>query len=255
MYHDDRLLQKSNKRSSFIDGFLHIIFPARCPGCDKVHPIGVRGFCESCRNDLREPEGKLCPYCGKPIQEEEDCCRECRKVSHDFIAGEALWLYTGRLQESMARFKQGKRAEYGEVYGELLWQKKKKWIQSIGQAVLVPVPIYKNRLQRRGYNQAELIAAKLSECAGLPMAENLLIRQRDTKPQKELSRQERRENIRGAFVCGKEASHWLYSSQRCAIIVDDIYTTGSTVDACASVLREVGFEKIFFLCVCVGKTM
>lgn len=237
-------------RASFADQILHIVFPERCPGCDEVHPVGVHGFCENCRRILQEPQGNLCPYCGKSISEEEDCCQECKGVYRSFNAGEALWLYTGQLRESMSRFKHGGRAEYGRVYGEMLWKNKKSWIEKIGKAVLVPVPISGKRLRRRGYNQAELIARELSVCSGLPMAADLLIRQRETKPQKELSRRERQENIRGAFVCNEVTEDWLYLSRKCAIIIDDIYTTGSTIEACACALREVGFEKIFFLCIC-----
>lgn len=242
-----------NKKGNLVSVFRelpHFIFPARCPGCDKVHPMGEHGFCENCRNFLQEPEGNLCPCCGKPIEEEEDSCQECSSAKRSFIAGEALWLYTGGLRESMSRFKQGKRAEYGKVYGEMLWKNKKQWIKNIGAAVLVPVPISGKRMRKRGYNQAELIAGELSIHSGLPMADNLLIRQRDTRPQKVLSRQERMENIRGAFVCNEVASDWLYLSQKCAILIDDIYTTGSTIDACACALREAGFERIYFLCIC-----
>lgn len=231
---------------------LSFLFPARCPGCDRVHPVGEQGFCKACLSLLREPQGNLCPYCGKPIGQEELCCDTCQGVSHPYITGEAAFLYTGLLQESMSRFKRGARAEYGSVYAQMLWQRKKQWLQQIGRAVLVPVPIHRSRLRKRGYNQAALIARGLSGLSGFPVAEHLLLRQHDTTPQRELSKQNRRKNLRGAFTNGK-SEDWLYLSGKCAIIIDDIYTTGSTIDACAAVLRDVGFEKVYFLCVCIGK--
>lgn len=217
-----------------------------------MHPVGEHGFCESCRSLLREPEGRLCPYCGKPIGQEEICCESCQGVSHPYISGEAAFLYTGLLQESMSRFKRGARAEYGSVYAQMLWQRKKQWLQGINRAVLVPVPIHRSRLRKRGYNQAALIARGLSGLSGFPVAEHLLLRQHDTTPQRELSKQNRRKNLIGAFTNGK-CEDWLYLSGKCAIIIDDIYTTGSTIDACAAVLRDAGFEKVYFLCVCIGK--
>lgn len=231
---------------------LSVVFPERCPGCDRVHPIGEHGFCEACFEKLQEPQGNLCPYCGKPIGQEEFCCDSCQGVSHPFITGQAAFLYTALLQESMSRFKQGGRAEYGRTYAQMLWQKKKQWLEKISNAVLVPVPVHRSRLRRRGYNQAALIAGELSGLCGFPVAEKLLLRRQDTTPQKELSRQKRRQNLRGAFISGK-SEDWLYLSGKCAIIIDDIYTTGSTIDACAAVLRDVGFEKVYFLCVCIGK--
>lgn len=231
-----------------------MIFPERCPGCDCVHPVGMHGFCPECQAKLREPEGDLCPYCGKPIAQEELCCKDCDGANHAFISGEAAFLYTNLLQESMSRFKRGGRAEYGKIYGEILWKKKQQWLRGIRHAVLVPVPVHKSRLRRRGYNQAELIAKELSEQSGFPLAAGLLVRRYDTKPQKELSRQNRRKNLRGAFIC-EQSEDWLYLSRKCAIIIDDIYTTGSTIGACASVLRDVGFERVYFLCVCIGKSV
>ena len=72
-------------------------------------------------------------------------------------------MYTGQMQESMARFKQGGRAEYGKVYGRLLWDAKREWLQRIREPVLVPVPVHSKRYRKRGYNQAEEISAMLEE--------------------------------------------------------------------------------------------
>jgi predicted amidophosphoribosyltransferase len=85
----------------------------------------------------------------------------------------------------------------------------------------------------------------------IPVKEDLLCRKKDTLPQKELSEQERKQNVKGAFeFCGREELNLL---QECVIIIDDIYTTGSTVEECSYVLRQAGIKQIYFLCVCIGK--
>lgn len=175
-------------------------------------------------------------------------------VEHIHIAlqrGEQYFC-TGQMQESMARFKQGGRAEYGKVYGRLLWDAKREWLQRIREPVLVPVPVHSKRYRKRGYNQAEEIAKEMARLSGLPMRSDLLVRVKHTAPQKELSKRERSRNLQGAFRCRADYRK-LCLQGKCAIIIDDIYTTGSTVEACSQTLLQAGFDKVYFLCVCIGK--
>ena len=116
--------------------------------------------------------------------------------------------------------------------------------------MLLPVPVHKKRLQQRGYNQAELIAKELGVHAKIPVVTDWLCRQENTLPQKELSAQERFQNLQGAFAV-KEAE--LYTNINCVIIIDDIYTTGSTIEACSQVMRKIGVQNIYFLCLCSGQ--
>ncbi len=113
--------------------------------------------------------------------------------------------------------------------------------------VLVPVPIHRTRLRKRGYNQAALIARELSKLTGLPVCEKIIERVKDTAPQKELSREERRKNMKRAFkLCGNVV-------ELCeAVIIDDIYTTGSTVDEMSRLLRSAGMRDVYVLTVCSG---
>jgi ComF family protein len=117
--------------------------------------------------------------------------------------------------------------------------------------VLVPVPVHQNRLKKRGYNQAALLARELGRLTNIPVAEHLLIRKKDTLPQKELSERERKQNLQDAFALGERQE--LNLLQECVIIIDDIYTTGATLEECSRVLKQVGIQRIYFLCVCIGK--
>ena len=128
-------------------------------------------------------------------------------------------MYTGQMQESMARFKQGGRAEYGKVYGRLLWDAKREWLQRIREPVLVPVPVHSKRYRKRGYNQAEEIAKEMARLSGLPMRSDLLVRVKHTAPQKELSKRERSRNLQGAFRCRADYRKLCLQGQ-CAIIIE-----------------------------------
>lgn len=196
--------------------------------------------------------GNLCVCCGKPIPDTEQYCHNCKRQEHTFINGRAALLYNGVLQESIARYKYAGRQEYAACYAQILWEREGEWLQSLGADFLVPVPLHPDRYRKRGYNQAELLARRLSDHTGIPVADDLLLRNKKTAPQKELSEQERLENLRQAF-CVNERTRCLYENTKCVILIDDIYTTGSTVEICSDVLYNAGISQIYFLSLCIGK--
>ena len=166
----------------------------------------------------------------------------------------SLWQICFFLQSRSAtidcKVKYHGRQEYASYYGRMMYKVHKEWIQKIQPDMLLPVPVHKKRLQQRGYNQAELIAKELGVHAKIPVVTDWLCRQENTLPQKELSAQERFQNLQGAFAV-KEAE--LYTNINCVIIIDDIYTTGSTIEACSQVMRKIGVQNIYFLCLCSGQ--
>lgn len=231
---------------------MDFVYPVRCPICDKVLPAGQKHVCDTCLPKLEFPTGKRCNRCSKPVLDEQDYCEDCRKKQSSFLDGRAVLLYNTIMQESIARFKYCGRQEYSEFYGTLLWEREGDWLQRMGADLLVPVPLHAAKYRSRGYNQAALVAKALGRLSGIPVAEQLLIRSKKTIPQKELSGKERIRNLQAAFV-GDLKVRELYQSAKCVIIIDDIYTTGSTVEACARVLQTMNFKKICFLCICIGK--
>ena len=113
---------------------------------------------------------------------------------------------------------------------------------------LVPVPISKKRQKERGYNQAALLAEKIADMTGIPLYEDLVLRVRDTAPQKKLDAIQRQNNLKKAFKIGRND----VKLDR-LILIDDIYTTGATVDAVAKVLRQYGSGKVYVLTLAAGK--
>ena len=137
---------------------------------------------------------------------------------------------------------------------------REKIIQGYGKAilnlapdVLVPVPIHKSKYRQRGYNQAEILANGIAKELNIPVFSHLLIRNRKTLPQKQLSDKERLRNLQEAFIYNKAAASNYPITLKRVLIVDDIYTTGSTIEACTNVLLRNGIENIYFITLCIGK--
>ncbi|MCD8197914.1 MAG: ComF family protein [Lachnospiraceae bacterium] len=229
--------------------WMGLVFPRRCPICHEV--VEERGelACDICRTRLSYVRGNYCQKCGKPLlTEEREYCADCARRPHQFDRGRAAFAYDEPMRRSIARYKYGGKREYADFYAEEILRVCAKDALRWQAQALVPIPLHSSRRRRRGYNQAELLARALSVRCGIPVDTGLLLRTRKTRAQKELGDQERVANLRGAFSLREGA----VPCKR-LILVDDIYTTGSTMDEAARALRAHGAEKIYFLCISVGK--
>lgn len=227
---------------------LESIYPARCPLChDIIRPRGAL-LCSACKKDIKILKEPRCKKCSKAIDIfEAEYCFDCTNTKHYFTEGFAPFPYDRKMQRSMIYFKFHGRKEYGNFYAEVLGYTAAGVIKRWQPEVLIPVPLYKKKQRDRGYNQAEVIGRVLSQRFSIPIRTDLIERVRSTEAQKELSNKERRKNLKNAFrVAGKAGG---YSS---VLLVDDIYTTGSTVDAIARELKKDGVDHVFFITVCIG---
>lgn len=227
-----------------------LLFPRRCPVCHEA--VEERGalICAICRTRLPAVREPSCRKCGKPLgSEEQEYCGDCRKKAHYYRQGRAPFLYDRVMRESIAWFKYRGRKEYAGFYAEEIFRKCKKEMGYWNAQALIPIPLHASRRRKRGYNQAELLAKELSLRSGIPVDTRILIRRKKTRAQKDLDDRERRANIKGAFET--RSAKVPYET---VILVDDIYTTGSTVDEAARILRENGVRAVYFLCICVGSS-
>lgn len=158
-----------------------------------------------------------------------------------------MFAYNSVMQQSVAAFKYKGRQEYAEWYGAELVQRYGSQLEHWNPEALIPVPVHRTRYLKRGYNQAALLAEEISRRTGLKIDENVLVRTKKTVAQKELSTRERGKNLQEAFQLRKNVVQY-----KKVVLVDDIYTTGSTADACAKVLKQHGVEQIYLLCLCIG---
>ena len=231
-----------------LNTILNILYPRRCILCDGVLDTPSSGVCISCRAKLNYIKEPVCKKCGQPIGDmREEYCYDCGKTRHFYDQGKSVWLYRGEMKQSMYRFKDGGRREYALFYAKESVRLYGSWIQKRNIEAIIPIPIHKNKKRKRGYNQAQVYAKELGRLLELPVDTKTLIRTADTIPQKKLSHRERKNNLKKAFKIGADSVQW-----KRVLIVDDIYTTGSTADAATEVLKEFGIEKVYVLSVTIG---
>lgn len=234
---------------SVIEELLDLIYPPRCPICGNITDDKINYVCKTCKNKLHSIKEPRCMKCSKPIlNEETEYCYDCEKRLFHYDRGMALWIYDDIMKKSIGDFKYHGRKEYSKFYGKALAEEYGNWVQSIDADALIPVPLHKQKQKARGYNQAELIAKEVGARIKVPVRTDILYRQHYTMPQKELNDVERRKNLARAFQVKKD----IFFLKK-IILVDDIYTTGSTIEACTNVLLEHGIQQVYFLSVCIGK--
>lgn len=227
---------------------LDYLFPARCVACDEVTEGSCKGLCPKCRDKIVYIKDPYCLKCGKQLKKEEkEYCSDCEKIRHLFESGVSLYDY-GSMADSIFRFKYSGRTEYASFYGKDLYEKKAHWLREVRPDALVPVPIHSSRMRKRGYNQAALIARELSKHSGIPVKEHLIERNGRTRPLKDLSHTERQNNLKRAFKIRQNDV-----KLNTIVIIDDIYTTGSTIDAMTRVLKEAGITKVHFITLTIGR--
>lgn len=225
---------------------LDLLYPHTCPFCGEVTE---RRICRTCAREvwyIREPR---CKKCGKPIRSESsEYCFDCLHTRHFYERGLSLWKHEKQVRTSIYRFKYQNRRIYSRFYTEELAKKFGKYVVGWRISLIIPIPLSRKRKKQRGFNQADLLAEGLSQLLGI-MADTVhLQRTVDTIPQKELGNRERRENLKNAFWwTGKELSG------RNVLLVDDIYTTGNTIDSAARSLKKAGAEKVYFLTISIGQ--
>lgn len=241
--------KESMKKITFAkEALFSIFFPRRCPVCDEVILYG-KDICEECQGKVPYVKEPSCKKCGKALEDErKEYCGDCGKKKHYFKQGKAVFSYQKGMKLSMYRFKYAGRREYAAFYARSTKEKYGDWISRREIDVIVPVPMYPKKKRARGYNQAEIFAKSLGEQLELPVETRLIRRVKNTIPQKELNDKQRKDNLKGAFQL--ETNIVKYSK---ILLVDDIYTTGSTVDAMAKCFLEAGIEEIYFLSVCIGE--
>lgn len=232
-------------------GFLDFFYPARCPGCDGILETGEKksGFCRKCAPKIRMVGDAQCLKCGRPLANAADeYCPDCAKKKHAFGQGKGVFCYEGPMKPAMYRFKYGNRRGYGRIFADVAARRYGAWLRRAGVDCIVPVPMFSRKKRLRGYNQAEAFARELGHILGVPVEARALRRVRMTLPQKGLNYAQRKYNLKNAFKLWKSSV-----KSKSILIVDDIYTTGSTMDEASRVLKGGGAGKIYCLSVCIGR--
>lgn len=220
---------------------IDLFFPPRCVGCTRA---GF-AFCPHCAQAVLPVIAPLCAHCGRPQPQPVDFCSGCRSGGRDaFTLLRVATLYGDPLRAAIHALKYNGQPELGPLLARYLIAATQQppWTEIVPTLDgVIPVPLHDKRLAERGYNQSALLAGAFAERMGLRLTESWLRRERETRSQVGLNGAERRQNVAGAFradpgVAGKRL-----------LLVDDVFTTGTTLTECAQALRLAGAVAVYGL--------
>ncbi len=223
---------------------LDLLFPPVCAGCGAVGHV----FCPRCAQDVTPVPAQICARCGRLQPAAIAVCAQCRQASSHLLLARAAALHTHPLREAIHALKYNNRPELAPLLARYLaavcqappWEALLPRIDAV-----VPVPLHQQRRAARGYNQSELLAAALCRASGLALEPSWLARTQDTPQQVGLSAVQRRQNVAGAFAAsGRVRGH-------CLLLVDDVYTTGATLEACAEAAHTAGACAVYALALAI----
>ena len=219
-------------RIDLIQGFRSLLLPRSCAGCQTPIDSGDLPFCPPCLEGLP----RLSPPWGV-------------RSGTAFDQVVSPFRYEAQVRDLILALKYQGRLSLCSFFAQEIAQAVSSRLGSDPAVGIVPVPLHPTRLRERGFNQAQILARKLGDRLRLPVVAQLLQRRRPTLPQADLSRSERLRNMRGAFQILRRVP---FKVPGTVLLVDDVYTTGATADACARVLRRAGATKVIVATVAHG---
>lgn len=228
------------------------LFPAECRGCGHLLlNISRLPVCRDCLHSAKTFDGPQCVVCGELLLGqltvgEEPLCGLCQRARPTYERAFAYGPYEGAVRDLIHLLKYQLMTPAARPLGELLASSIRAAVREAGNdAVLVPIPLYSGKERQRTFNQAEEIARAAVRASGvkLEIDPKLLARVRETKSQTGLTRHQRRENVRGAFAVPKNLK--IAVKGRNIILLDDVFTTGTTAEECARVLKRAGAAKVW----------
>jgi competence protein ComFC len=215
---------------------LDLLFPRKCVGCGREGEF----ICTDCLRSVHRIYPPICPLCGRP-QPADVLCPDCISWPADIEGIRAPYVFEGVIRETIHQFKYKNLRALDSLLGRLL----KEYLASypLDFDIIVPVPLHSRRLRERGYNQSALLARKLGELMNVPVEETSLTRNRYILPQaKTHSVEERRTNVCGVFSCRRGNLEG-----KKLLIIDDVSTSGATLNACAGAAKAEGSASVYGL--------
>lgn len=232
----------------FFNALRLALFPSdiTCDLCGDELTADTRyNLCAECASKLPAVGEHICLVCGVPLSDESDFCIRCKNYDCEFSMNRSPLVYEGETQTLILALKFGKKKYIAKTLGAMMADEFIRRRMSADIAVFVPMTEWEEK--QRGFNQSELLAREVADRLGLPLLP-ALVKTKDTSAQKQLTLKEREENLKGAFACVfKEVKY------RSILLIDDVFTTGATANACAHVLSEAGAKDVFVLTAAVTK--
>lgn len=227
------ILQINNKFHNTVWHVLDWFFPPNCPGC------GIEGelICDTCQSKIVRLTGRNCPYCGQAVRD-ADVCHDCKNREHSYIAYKGYAFYTGVMREAILRLKYQNDIGIARLLSDFLENlvKSSNWDFDL----IIPIPLSRQKLLERGYNQASRLAKPLAAKLGKAYCPDALIRIRETSSQVGLDIHSRLENVKNAFRADAKLI-----KGKTVLLVDDVFTTGATLESAASELLLSGAKAVY----------
>lgn len=229
------------------------VFPSNiyCICCgsmiDGTRPYSI---CDECAGKLHWINGAVCEKCGKalPKNYRGRYCYDCMSGEHRFKKAYSCFTYGLHEREMILDFKYNGRGYIGKKFGDMMYDR--ILCENLAIDVIIPVPLYATREKQRGYNQSEVMAGRLGERLGIPMRADLLHRIQETSFLRSLNPAERAYTLEGAFSVETYGKNYL--REKNILLIDDIYTTGATVDECSKMLKEAGAGDVYVMTLASG---
>lgn len=228
---------------SYLQRLLHFLIPHQCPCCKRFLEEKEKGICSSCLSEIRWIKPPFCSVCGVPFLSPEvdnHPCSSCTLQKRSFHMARALGYYEGALRVAIHQWKYQEKTSLTSFFGETMGERFSQYWDPSSIDLLLPVPLHPERLRERGFNQSLLLVKALSQRTGIPYQKRLLRKVHPTPPLMELRAGERERVIKGSFQVMKKEE----IEGKSILLVDDVYTTGATVNECAKILLAAGAARV-----------
>ncbi|TDX58891.1 ComF family protein [Orenia marismortui] len=231
-------------------GFIELFYPGlpKCPVCQREFDHGKINLCDKCLDQIEFIKEDYCIECGKLIFSNQKICFDCKQNNHFFNKARTVSVYEDGMKEYIKLFKYNKYRNLKEPLGDLLTIYIERFYNYKNFDYITYIPVHETRLNERGFNQAYLLAKRVSINLRIPLI-STLCRKEDTEKQSKLSRKERLLNLHNKFEI--KLKRGLQSKK--ILLIDDIYTTGTTVDEASKILLTEGVEDIKIITLAAGR--
>ena len=240
---------------NILSQLINVIYPPRCHICYHFLPAdegcNLNYICDNCRTGLIPIASPICSICGLPFAApagQDHLCEDCLRKNPWYDLARSRYLYSGHIMESIRDFKYKSRTYLARFLGALLSSFAKKLIRDPKDILIIPVPLHKSRLRERGFNQSLLLAKKITSSLDTQLDYLSLIRKKNTRVQAGMGREERRKNVKDAFSVINQQS----IKDKNILLVDDVFTTGHTLNECARTLKKSGANYV--ICLTLART-
>jgi ComF family protein len=242
-------IQNSTSRSQRLGRWLDWLYPPRCRFCREATQRAEDCFCAACLEEIRVIDCPVCTICGRPFLDtsgDDHLCGGCIARPPHFARARSWACYSTDdgdehpLRSVLQRYKYGRKVSLGKPLGRLMAENCRGMFPVGAFDVIVPVPLHRKRLRWRGFNQSVVLAHEVGKEWSVPVDAFALTRARETPPQTQLHENERRKNMRRAFAVSPRRS----VADKAILLIDDVYTSGATVDECSRALLRGGAREV-----------